>query len=198
MSESAGQRHRAPDVKPLLYPTTAFAATAFAATLLLWAAAWAGEAGEPLQEAAPGPDAEQPIHWRADHAEGDATGRTILTGNVRMEQGTLRVEADRMVIEYDGDRVVRITAEGAPARYRQRPRPDAGPVEADAERIVYHAVEERVELLGRAYLAQEPNEFRGEVIHYDVREGRIDAAGDGDGSVEMIWQPERDAGGAGG
>ena len=179
-------------MKPLLYATTAFAAT-----LLAWIAASAGEAGE-TAEAAPGPDAEQPIHWRADHAEGDATGRTILTGDVRMEQGTLRVEADRMVIEYDGDRVVRITAEGAPARYRQRPRPDAGPVEADAERIVYHAVEERVELLGRAYLAQEPNEFRGEVIHYDVREGRIDAAGDGDGGVEMIWQPERDAGGAGG
>ena len=196
MSESAGRRHRAPDVKPLPCATTAFAATAFTATaftatLLLWAAASSGEA---LQEAAPGPDAEQPIHWRADHAEGDAAGRTILTGNVRMEQGTLRVEADRMVIEYDGDRVVRVTAEGDLARYRQRPRPDAEPVEADAERIVYHAVEERVELLGRAYLAQGPNEFRGEVIHYDVRAGRIDAAGDGDGSVEMIWQPERDGG----
>ena len=188
MSESAAQRHRVLDVKPLLYAT---------ALLLLRVAVSAGEAAGPAEapREAPGPDAEQPIHWRADHAEGDATGRTILTGDVRMEQGTLRVEADRMVIEYDGDRVVRITAEGDLARYRQRPRPDAGPVEADAERIVYHAAEERVELLGRAYLAQEPNEFRGEVIHYDVREGRIDAAGDGDGSVEMIWQPERDAGG---
>ena len=176
MSESARRRRRVRHVKPLPY----------AALLLLCVAA-------PAVEAPPGDDAAQPIHWRADHAEGDATGRTILTGDVRMEQGTLRVEADRMVIEYDGDRVVRITAEGDLARYRQRPRPDAAPVEADAERIVYHAAEERVELLGRAYLAQEPNEFRGEVIHYDVRAGRIDAEGDGDGSVEMIWQPERDA-----
>ncbi len=136
--------------------------------------------------------AEEPIHWRADHAEGDAAGRTILTGAVQMDRGTLRVEADRMVIEYDAGRVVRVVAEGDLARYRQRPEPDAQPIRADAERIVYDALEERVELIGRAYLAQEPNEFRGEVIHYDVREGRIDAEGDGGGSVEMIWRPERD------
>lgn len=181
MSESVGRRH----VRGARFPL--FPAAALAALLCT-----AVSAVEESREALPGGDAGQPIHWRADHAEGDATGRTILTGDVRMEQGTLRVEADRMVIEYDGDRVVRITAEGDLARYRQQPRPDAEPVAADAERIVYHAVEERVELLGRAYLAQEPNEFRGEIIHYDVREGRIDAAGDGEGSVEMIWQPERD------
>ena len=143
-------------------------------------------------EGTSGVDAEQPIHWRADHAEGDAAGRTILTGAVRMDRGGLRVEADRMVIEYDAGRVVRVEAEGDLARYRQQPEPDAEPIRADAERIVYDAVEERVELIGRAYLAQQPNEFRGEVIHYDVREGRIDAEGDGAGSVEMIWQPGRD------
>ena len=177
MSGSAGRRHRVPGLKPL----------PCAAIVLLGVAAAAAQA--PALD-----DAEQPIHWRADHAEVDAAGRTILTGDVRMEQGTLRVEADRMVIEYDGDRVVHVAAEGDLARYRQRPWPDAAPVEADAERIVYHAAEERVELLGRAYLAQEPNEIRGEVIHYDVRAGRIDAAGDGDGRVEMIWQPDRNEG----
>ena len=176
MSACAGRRHRVRRVKALPY----------AAIVLLCVAA-------PAVEGPAGDDAEQPIHWRADHAEGDATGRTILTGDVRMEQGTRRVEADRMVIESDGDRVVRVTAEGDLARYRQGPGPDTELVEAEAERIVYQAAEERVELVGRAYLAQEPNEFRGQVIHYDVREGRIDAAGDGGGSVEMIWQPDRDA-----
>ena len=146
-----------------------------------------------LQVGPEGHDREQPIHWRADHAEVDTTGRTILTGNVRMEQGAMLVEADRMVIEYDGDQVVRVTAEGSPARYRQRPGSGAEAVGADARRMVYHALEERVELTGRAHLTQERNEFRGETIHYDLREGRIDAEGDGGGSVEMIWQPERAA-----
>ena len=146
-----------------------------------------------LQVAPGGHDRQQPIHWRADHADIDAKGRTILTGDVRMEQGTMLVEADRMVIEYDSDQVVRVTAEGSPARYRQRPGSGAEPVGAEARRIVYHALEERVELTGRAHLTQERNEFRAETIHYDLREGRIDAEGDGEGSVEMIWQPERAA-----
>ena len=141
-----------------------------------------------LQVAPEGQDQEQLIHWRADQAEIDDTGRTILTGDVRMEQGTMLVEADRMVIEYDGDQVVRVTAEGSPARYRQRS--GAEPVGADARLIVYHVLEERVELTGRAHLTQERSEFRAETIHYDLREGRIDAEGDGEGSVEMIWQPE--------
>ena len=136
-------------------------------------------------------DPEQPIHWRADHAEGD-TGRTVLTGDVRMDQGSLLVEADRMIIEYQAEQVVRITAEGDLAHYEQRPRAGADLVKADAEKIVYHTAEERVELIGRAWLTHERNEFRGEIIHYDVRGGTIDAEGDGKGSVEMIWQPERD------
>ena len=97
-------------------------------------------------------DPEQPIHWRADHAEGDMTGRTVLTGGVRMDQGSLLVEADRMVIEYEAEQVVRITAEGDLAHYEQRPRADADLVKADAEKIVYHTAEERVELIGRAWL----------------------------------------------
>ena len=103
MSENARRTPRAPDLKLPLH-----APTAFAATLLLWvaASAGAGEAGE----APPCPDAEQPIHWRADHAEGDATGRTILTGNVRMEQGTLRVEADRMVVKRKGESSLKVVA----------------------------------------------------------------------------------------
>ena len=151
-------------------------------------------AGEAAAGESDADSAEVPIHWRADHAEGDATGSTILSGAVRMERGAERVEADRMVIEYDGDRVVRVTAEGRPARYRRQDGPGAAPVQADAERIVYDAVEERVELTGSAYLAQAPNEFRGETIHYDIRQGRIDAEGDGDGSVEMIWRPDGDGG----
>ena len=138
-------------------------------------------------------DADQPIHWRADQAAGDMAGRTILTGAVHMEQGTLRVVADRMVIEYEGDAVVRVVAEGEPARYRQMLRQDGEPVEADAAQIIYHAKEERIELSGSARLTQARHEFRGEVIHYDFRAGIIDAVDERDG-VRMVWAPEEESG----
>lgn len=134
-------------------------------------------------------DADQPIHWRADQAEGDMAGRTILTGAVHMEQGTLRVDANRMVIEYERDAVVRVVAEGDPAHYRQTLRQDCESVEAEAARIIYQANEERIELSGRARLTQARHEFRGEMIHYDFRAGIINAVAEGDG-VRMTWAPE--------
>ena len=135
-------------------------------------------------------DAEQPIRWRADQAEGDMAARTVLTGAVRMDQGTLRVEAERMVIEYEQDKVVRIVAEGDPAHYRQLRQRDAEPVRAQARTIIYHAAEARVELIGQARLTQQGNEFRGQRISYDQTAGAIEAEDDENG-VQMVWRPRR-------
>ncbi len=137
-------------------------------------------------------DAEQPIHIQADSAELDETrGTATYRGSVRMDQGTLRVTADTMIIELKNERVVRITAEGKRARYRQQLKKDQSEVRADAETIVYHTQDERVELRGDAFLAQDGNEFRGQVIHYDIRAGKVDAKADQPGGVQMILQPAR-------
>ena len=158
-------------------------------------------------------DAEQPIHFRADNVEGELaagglpgsradgaspaggpsanspTKRVIATGSVQIDQGSMRLEADRVVIESDGDRIILINAEGDLARYRQQPQPGADFVEARASNIIYHPVDERIELIGRAWLAHDSDEFRGEVIQFDMRQGKVVAFGEKDG-VEMILQPE--------
>ena len=158
-------------------------------------------------------DAEQPIHFRADNVEGDLvagglsgsradgaspaagpstgspTKRVIATGSVQIDQGSMRLEADRVVIESDGDRITLINAEGDLARYRQQLEPGADFVEARATNIIYHPVDQSIELVGRAWLAHDSNEFRGEVIKFDMRQGKIVAFGEKEG-VEMILQPE--------
>ena len=134
-------------------------------------------------------DADQAINIRADTAEFDeANGLAIYRGQVRMDQGTLRVTAEVMTIELQGQKVVKITAEGDLAHYQQQLKADEGMVYADAERIVYHTQAERVELIGRAFLTQNDNEFRGPLINYDMREGKVDARAS-EGRVEMILQP---------
>ena len=154
-------------------------------------------------------DAEQPIHFRADNVEGDLvagglpgsgadgasaastgspTKRVIATGSVQIDQGSMRLEADRVVIESDGDQVTLINAEGDLARYRQQLEPGADFVEARAANIVYHPIDERIELIGDAWLAHDSDEFRGEVIEFDMRQGKVVAFGEKDG-VEMILQP---------
>ena len=147
----------------------------------------------PVAEAAAvAEDADQPIHIRADAAEIDeARGLATYRGNVRMDQGTLRVTAEVMTIEIADEQVVKITAEGDRAHYQQRLERDRSDVSADARTIVYYTQEERVELIGAAQLSQDGNEFSGETIRYDMRAGKVDAKSSTDGGVRMILQPAK-------
>jgi lipopolysaccharide export system protein LptA len=135
-------------------------------------------------------DAEQPIHIHSDSAELDQNKSVaIYHGSVRMEQGTMTVTGDKMTVELQDQLVVRIIAEGDRAHYQQQVKADESIVFADAKKIVYFTQEERVELTGNAYLTQDKNEFTGEMIKYNVREGKVDAQANGQGKVQMILQP---------
>lgn len=135
-------------------------------------------------------DADQPIHIRADNAEIDQEqGLVIYRGQVQVDQGTLRVTADEMTVEYEEQKVVRITAKGAPARYQQQIESEEDTVRAHSSTIVYHTQKERVDLLGNAFLTQEGNEITGDLIEYDIVAGKVDATSTQQGPVRMILQP---------
>lgn len=135
-------------------------------------------------------DADQPIHIRADNAEIDQDqGLVIYRGSVRVDQGTLRVTADEMTVEYVEQKVVRITAVGSPAHYQQQIEADKEQVRAHSSTIVYHTQEERLDLLGNAFLTQEGNEINGDLITYDIVAGKVDAKAESESPVRMILQP---------
>lgn len=137
-------------------------------------------------------DADKPIHITGQSAEMDRTAQTLVYhGNVRIDQGTLRVIADTMVVEYEQEQVVRIIATGTPARYQQQLEGDQGQVHANASQIVYHTQTEALDLLGKAQLLQRGSELKGDVIRYDIVAGKVDAHADNDRPVRMILQPTR-------
>ena len=139
-------------------------------------------------------DAEQPIHIRAESAEIERReGRILYLGSVRVEQGSLRVNAERMIVDYDEGKVVRITATGAPAHYSQALEADAGQVEADASTIVYHTQESRIDLKGDAHLTQHGNSLTGDLIRYDILAGRVDAGAPDQGPVRTTLMPATEA-----
>lgn len=142
-------------------------------------------------------DRDQPIEIQADQVElDDETGIAVYEGNVRLDQGSLRVTAHRLTIHTRQQEVDRIVAEGQeqgePARYRQIPERGASPIEAHARSITYRAGSQQVELSGRAHLRQLEDTFAGDRITYDIRERRITASGASDGEpVTMTIQPGR-------
>jgi lipopolysaccharide export system protein LptA len=147
--------------------------------------------GVPAWAVLPG-ESDEPIHIRADSAELDEReGTVIYRGNVRMTQGEVELLADLVTVLLEDEQVVRITAEGDRARYRQLVGEDRELVTALARTIVYITRDEVVELIGNAHLSQRHNEFAGGLIRYDMRAGRVVAEGEDDEGVQMILQPPR-------
>ena len=142
-------------------------------------------------------DRDQPIRISADRAEmDDASGTAVYHGDVRMDQGTMRVTAATLTIETEDEAVVRITARGAeagePAQYEQQPAVDQELVHARARTIVYLTADERIELRGNAHLRQSEDQFEGDLISYDMRARKVTASSEGDsGRVNFTIAPER-------
>jgi lipopolysaccharide export system protein LptA len=137
-------------------------------------------------------DRQQPIHVRADRMEVDnRKGMSSYRGNVTLEQGSLYMSADLLVVYRATQGLDRIEAEGRPVRFRQRPDGAAADVEGEAQRLEYHAAGDRLLLQGGASVRQGGDRFSGERIEYDTMLSRVQASGqdNGDGRVHAIIQP---------
>jgi len=145
----------------------------------------------PAVQALPG-DREQPIAVEADRAVRDEkAGETIYSGDVRLVQGSLEIEADELIIYHSRDLAERVVATGEPARMQQQPEVDEAVIHAAARRITYFTAEERVLLERDAEVEQDGATVRGERIDYLIREQlvRADAADSGGERVQVVIPP---------
>ncbi len=132
-------------------------------------------------------DRDQPISYQADRAERDnQRGTTTLEGSVVMQRGSIRIEADRVVIEDQNSKVNLIIATGTPARYRQIPSEGAEPVVASANRLEYRLGEQTLHLIENASLVQGGSSLSGNRIDYDVRQSVVKAGSDDLNETERV------------
>lgn len=135
-------------------------------------------------------DANKPIHVHADQAEMDqVNGIVNYNGNVQVDQGTLRLIAEKIIVEYEDQKVTRIIATGSPARYKQVIDEEGNEVKANSDKIIYFTKNEIIELIGNSYLWENNNEINGSVISYYIREGKVNAESEENKPVKMILQP---------
>ena len=135
-------------------------------------------------------DREQPLQVNAGGLDGPVSqnGETVLT-DVIITQGTLRIEARRASVRRSDGEVTRVVLEGAPASLQQK-NDDGQLMQAQAHNIDYDTSSEIVLLTGTVQIHQGRDEFRGERVRYDTRNGRITSDGGTDGRIQLTIHPK--------
>ena len=144
-------------------------------------------------------DQKQSITIQADSATFNSTdNRAIYQGHVELIQGSLKISADSLTIQNSpSGNISSLTAIGKPARYTQQLTLDKPPIEATAEKVIYHPQEEKIELMNQAQIRQGENLFQGDQIKYDLKQRILSAVGNNNtsgkknasGRVKMVIPP---------
>ncbi|MCX7946090.1 MAG: lipopolysaccharide transport periplasmic protein LptA [Hydrogenophilus sp.] len=125
----------------------------------------------PLPSSAKKSDRQQPVEIDADRITIDEKSKTHhLEGNVRLQQGTLEIRADEILIRQDAEGFRHGTAIGKNrlASFRQQKEASSEWITGEAERLEYDARAERLTLSGRARLTSGPDLVEGAIITYEI------------------------------
>jgi lipopolysaccharide export system protein LptA len=131
-----------------------------------------GASGAVLAEKA---DRDMPTQIEANKMSADDARRmTIFEGSVVLTRGTMRLNADRVVVRQDAEGFQYATATGKPARFRQRQ--DAKPpetegvwLEGEALRMEIDDRSGKIELYDNAHVKRGGDEVAGSYILLDQR-----------------------------
>ncbi|NNP68826.1 lipopolysaccharide transport periplasmic protein LptA [Acinetobacter sp. Ac_5812] len=136
-------------------------------------------------------DRNQQLSLVADRATyNDKTGITTYTGNVVIEQGTMKLQADSLVANLNSKKEIQIiTAKGQPAKFQQQMDTNKGLARGEAQTIVYNADTGILTLTGKAYLYQDGSSIRGNSLKYSMNKGDVEAQGSSTNRVQIIIPP---------
>ena len=126
-------------------------------------------------------DTDQPIHIESDQQSLDMQGNVVtFTGNVIVTQGTIKINADKVVID----------GYGKPATFYQM-QDNGKPVEGHASQMHYELAKDFVVLTGNAYLQQVDSNIKGDKITYLVKEQKMQAFSDKGKRVTTVLVPSQ-------
>jgi lipopolysaccharide export system protein LptA len=136
-------------------------------------------------------DRQQPITLEADKATfNEKTGITTYTGNVVIQQGTLKLQADSIVANLNSAKQIQlVTAQGSPARFQQQLDNKNGLAKGEGRKMIYNAETGLITLTGQAFLSQNGATFKGENLTYSMNKGDVEANGGNKGRIKIVIPP---------
>lgn len=126
-------------------------------------------------------DATQPIHINSTNQSLDMAGNVAtFTGKVVITRGSIKIEADRVVVNrLNGDsKKMTVDAYGSPATFYQM-QDNGKPVKGNASKLHYDLSQDTVELTGNAHIQQLDSNINGERITYSVKAQKMQASSSG-------------------
>lgn len=136
-------------------------------------------------------DRKQPMNIDAQRTESSARGDavTVLSGNVRITQGTMKVSADRAEIHQDAGQIVKVILQGRPVTFEQELDDNQGMLHAEALRVDYDTALDRLLLTGEVQIRQPRGELSSVRVEYHLETGRITSGSEGEGRVRLRIEP---------
>jgi lipopolysaccharide export system protein LptA len=139
-------------------------------------------------------DEQQPMLIEADQVELDeAKSTSVYIGNVQVDQGSMRLLADHVMVVHRPDRRVKtVVALGAPVKYKQLLDGDQGEVHAFAKRMDFDADKNELTLIDDALLIQGEDRISSNRIVYDRTRSRMQAGGTGRVKITLVPEKKED------
>jgi lipopolysaccharide export system protein LptA len=142
-------------------------------------------------------DRDKPIHLESDRVFiDDAKQTSLFEGKVELNQGTLRIQADKIVVTQDNKGYKHCSATGKLATFRQKHEGTDEYMEGYGERIEYDTRAEMVDFYVQARVKRDQDDVQGDHIAYSTRTEVFQVSGDGNinepnkGRVHAVIQPK--------
>jgi lipopolysaccharide export system protein LptA len=122
------------------------------------------------------------------------TGVDVYEGNVKVNQGTTHITADRLVTKSNKEhRIKEAAAFGLQtlAHYWTLPKMGDPEVHAYAKVIKFYPLESNVTLEQEVRVTQGENVFQGELIHYNSNDQTITVPALKNGRAVIVYNPEK-------
>lgn len=138
-------------------------------------------------------DTSQPISIESNSGfYDDKKGVSIYTGEVIITQGSMRLDADKLVVYLDNREIQKLVATGTPVKFKQTPEIGKDDVNGHSLIAEYYPETKVLIMMQEAVIFQGGNSTKSERIEYD-RMSEVLMAGDENTAskrVHVILQPK--------
>jgi lipopolysaccharide export system protein LptA len=137
-------------------------------------------------------DNDLPMSITSDKLDfNNKTGITIFTGNVKMDQGTTHLRADKVTVykQPDGE-IDKIVALGKQAHYSTLPETGKDVMDAFGNSIEYYPKKKQAIILGDGAIKQGKNIFTAQHIIYDLAKDTLTSIPTKGSPAKLILHPE--------